>query len=97
MRLMLRNEFTGDIVAEGEHLVGLASGSGLTLRLLGGVGIRLRCPSSADPPFRRAYGDLDFAAAARSSGAVGALLESAGYVGDLRPRYSNSKRAGIHF
>jgi hypothetical protein len=79
-----REQTSPDIVAEGERLVRIASGSGLTLRLLGGIAIRLRCPSSTQPPFSRNYGDLDFAAPARTGRAVATLLESAGYRGDRR-------------
>jgi hypothetical protein len=32
---------------------------GVVARVMGGVGIALHCPSSADGPFRRHYGDLD--------------------------------------
>jgi hypothetical protein len=37
-----------DILEEGQRLVELARASNVTLRLLGGVGIALRCPSEGD-------------------------------------------------
>lgn len=71
-----------DIVSEGARLVELATVAGVTLRLLGGVAVRLISPSAGQPPLARAYGDLDFAAPRRESRAIRELLERAGYVGE---------------
>src|SRR5579885_1814651 len=71
-----------DIVAEGERLVGLAASAGLTARLLGGVAVRLRCPSAQRPPLARSYGDLDLAAPRKDGRGLRAVLESAGYAAD---------------
>jgi len=49
-----------DVVAEGERLIGRAADEGVPLRLLGGVGMRLRAPGELAPAFRRTYADLDF-------------------------------------
>jgi hypothetical protein len=40
-------------------IVDAGAALGVVARVMGGVGIALHCPSSADGPFRRDYGDLD--------------------------------------
>jgi hypothetical protein len=67
-----------DIVAEGERLLGLASGDGVAVRLLGGVAVRLQAPT-LPPAFERRYKDLDFAAPKGSSAAADRFLRAAGY------------------
>jgi hypothetical protein len=71
-----------DIVAEGERLVELAAAAGLTVRLLGGVAVRVRCPSAQRPPLARSYGDLDLAAPRKDGRALRGVLEAAGYTAD---------------
>ena len=73
-----------DIVDEGRRLVAHAVAEGVAMRLLGGVGVRLRCPSASQPPFARTYGDLDFVAPRRSGRLVTRALEGAGYTADRR-------------
>jgi hypothetical protein len=67
-----------DIVAEGERVLGLASGDGVAVRLLGGVAVRLQAPT-LPPAFDRAYKDLDFAVPKGGSSAADRLLRGAGY------------------
>jgi hypothetical protein len=71
-----------NIVAEGERLVSLAASAGLTARLLGGVAVRVRCPSAQLPPFARSYGDLDLAAPRKDGRGLRGVLEVAGYTAD---------------
>jgi hypothetical protein len=71
-----------DAVAEGYRIAESASQQGLPLRLLGGVAVALRCPSSRRPPLRREYADIDFAARGASAKDVIALLGSLGYAAD---------------
>lgn len=73
-----------DIVAEGQRLVGLATTAGLTARLLGGVAIRVRCPSAQQPPLARNYGDLDLAAPRKDGRGLRTFFETAGYIADRR-------------
>ena len=40
------SEILEDIVSEGERLLGIASGQGVPLRLLGGVAVRLKALAS---------------------------------------------------
>ena len=71
-----------DIVAEGTRLVSLAATAGLTARLLGGVAVRLRCPSAQQPPLARSYGDLDLAAPRKDGRGLRSVLDAAGYIAD---------------
>lgn len=72
-----------DIVEEGVRVVGLAELQGVPLRLLGGVGVHLRCPRAATRPgLARAYKDLDFAAPKRAAKTVRELLAAEGYEPD---------------
>lgn len=73
-----------DIVDEGVRLVSVCTSAGVPLRLLGGVAVRLQCPSAARAPFARSYGDLDVAAPRRSGRLVTQALERCGYVADRR-------------
>jgi hypothetical protein len=73
-----------DIISEGARLVDLATAAGLTMRLLGGVAVRLISPSAAQPPLARTYGDLDFALARKDGRAIRDVLERAGYTGERR-------------
>jgi hypothetical protein len=71
-----------DILEEGQRLVEIARASNVTLRLLGGVGIALRCPSEGTGPLQRPYGDLDFATPRRTVRQLRTLLESGGYAAE---------------
>jgi hypothetical protein len=68
-----------DVVAEGERLIGRAEAEGVALRLLGGVGMRLRAPGELAPAFRRAYADLDFVTTKKGVGATTGLFRAEGY------------------
>jgi hypothetical protein len=70
---------TSELEAEGRRLVALGGEKRLTLRLLGGIGVRATCPSFLAPPFDRACGDLDFAARG-SAAAVERTFLAAGWV-----------------
>jgi hypothetical protein len=71
-----------DPIAEGSRIAHAARDGGLELRLVGGVGIALRCGSAASPPLSRAYKDVDVAGRAADGVRIGALLTESGYVAD---------------
>lgn len=73
-----------DPVGEGARIAELALEAELDLRLVGGVGIALRCESTASPPLRREYRDVDLAGRAADRVRITALLTAAGYVADER-------------
>lgn len=47
------------LLAEATELIRAADAEGLRLRLLGGLAVRLLCPSALKSPFSRSYSDLD--------------------------------------
>ncbi|MDH2900067.1 MAG: hypothetical protein PXY39_03775, partial [archaeon] len=49
-----------DPVKEATQLIEEANTRGLTLRLLGGIAFRLRCPSTLKESLKRNYVDIDF-------------------------------------
>jgi hypothetical protein len=68
-----------DVVAEGRRLTTRAEETGLPLRLLGGVAIRLRAPGELPEAFARRYADLDFVAAKGASGKAQVFFRNEGY------------------
>jgi hypothetical protein len=68
-----------DVVSEGERLIARASADGVPLRLLGGVGMRLRAPGELAPVFRRTYADLDFVTAKKAARRSAELFRTEGY------------------
>jgi hypothetical protein len=69
-----------DIVAEATRIVQEAAARGVTIRMLGGIGVFMRCPdASSRPELKRAYKDIDCAAARRSSRSVRDFLTQQGY------------------
>jgi hypothetical protein len=74
-----------DVVEEARRLVELAAAEDLSLRVLGGVGVALRCPGpAARPDLRRDYGDIDLAAHRRDGRRIREVLEARGYVSHKR-------------
>lgn len=71
-----------EIEAEARRVVGLAVDARLRVRLMGGIAIRIQCPSAVRGPFAREYRDFDLIAHDKDVGALRRLLETEGYVGD---------------
>lgn len=69
-----------DPVREGIRIVEGAAERGIPLRLLGGVAVGVRCPSSRRPPLQRRYADIDLASSGSAKAGVLQLLGSLGYV-----------------
>jgi hypothetical protein len=72
------SEIDPDVVAEGRRVLGAAREAGLTLRLLGGVAVRVRS-RGLPPALAREYQDLDFATSKKSAGDLQKLLRDLGY------------------
>lgn len=70
----------------GEALRVIAAGEarGITLRLLGGVAVRLRCPHATHRALTRVYADLDFVAFKKQARALRDVLTACGYTADRR-------------
>lgn len=75
-------ESLADPVAEGTRIAEAAAERGVPLRLIGGVAIAIRCPSSRRPPLQRPYADIDLATKGSAGREVVGLLESLGYTAD---------------
>ncbi len=86
-----------DPVAEGARIARAAGETGLELRLVGGVGVALRCESAASPPLKRVYKDVDVAGRAADGVRIGELLAGAGYVADERFNALNGDRRLLFF
>ena len=71
-----------DIVAEGARVAEAAAEAGLDLRVAGGVGIALRCPSAAAEPLRRPYADVDLAGRAKDRKTIVQVVQGLGYEAD---------------
>jgi len=72
------------LLQEGRRLVELGRRAGLTLRLLGGVGILAHCPAALDRGGIREIADLDVVVGDRQGRALGRVLEDAGYRPEAR-------------
>lgn len=81
-----------DVLADARRVVTAASQAGLTLRVLGGVAIGLRCPSALSPPLARTYRDLDFMGLAAESDRISDVFEQLGYVAERRFNAINGHR-----
>ena len=68
-----------DAQEEARRLIAEAAGRGLTLRLLGGLAVRMHSPSAAHRSLARHYPDLDFASADRRAYKIEELMAQAGY------------------
>lgn len=73
-----------DILAEAQRLVAAAQARDVTLRLLGGVAIRLRCSHATHRTLNRSYGDIDFVAPRAQGRLLREILAAHGYTGDRR-------------
>lgn len=63
-------------------MVAAATEHDLPLRVLGGVAVAIRCPSSRKPPLQREYGDIDLATTTAAKKEVVRSIEFFGYTGD---------------
>jgi hypothetical protein len=85
-----------DIVAEGERLLELGAQSGVDLRLLGGVAVRLHAPD-LPPALAREYKDLDFAVPKRDAGPLDQLLRRAGYAPHVSFNAMHARERALFF
>jgi hypothetical protein len=67
---------------EGERLANAARTVGLTLKLVGGVAIWVRCPGARVPPLARDYGDADFVGRSSERKAITDFMTGQGYQPD---------------
>jgi hypothetical protein len=72
-----------DLDGEAVRVLDAAQAEGVLLRALGGLAVKLICPSARVPPLARSYKDLDLATRHGESPRVTDLLRSLGYEPDL--------------
>jgi hypothetical protein len=68
-----------DVVAEADRVVSAATAAGLTVRLLGGVGVAAHDHGPVPERLRRTYGDIDVVTGARDGRGTGQVLVELGY------------------
>lgn len=73
-----------DLVAEAQRVVEQAGLGGVALRVTGGVGIAIHCPSTREPPLARVYADIDVVGRGRERREIAGLLVGLGYTPDER-------------
>jgi len=64
---------------EARRILALSEERGLAVRVMGGVAVRMRCPSATRAPLARSYADIDFAGLSRERAALSELFRRAGY------------------
>ena len=68
-----------DVVLEAERLLHFSSERGVTLRLIGGLGVWFSSPSALKPTYARKYNDLDFVAHRKQSEKIQKFFVEMGY------------------
>ncbi len=70
--------------SEVARIVGAADAAGVTVRVLGSIGVAIHCPDKASllPSFERTYADIDLATYRKSAKALAATLARMGYRDD---------------
>src|SRR3954470_9152032 len=84
-----------DILAEGERVLALADGSGLPMRLLGGVAVRMRAPE-IPAALDRSYSDLDLAVRKKGAGGLDNLMREAGYEPHVTFNAMNARERALY-
>lgn len=83
--------------SEAQRIVDGGTARGVTLRLLGGVAVRLRCPHAAHRALTRVYADLDFVAPKKQARALRDFLTANGYTADRRFNALHGERRLLFF
>ena len=86
-----------NVLVEAERLLALAQEQQVTVRLLGGVAVRLRGPEPPPAPFARDYLDLDFVTPKNGSRSAQRLFAAAGYAPQVSFNALNSQERLLFF
>lgn len=70
------------IVTEAQSLVDDLRGEGVHVRLMGGVAVALRSPSTQQPPLQRTHHDIDMVTSRKGGRQLHKAIEALGYRGD---------------
>lgn len=67
------------------EIVGSAAAEGVQTRVLGGIGVALRCPSARPPgPLCRSFSDIDLVTSRDAGAKLSGVLEELGYLAEQR-------------
>ena len=88
----MAGQINESLADEAHRLLALAADAGTTMRLLGGMGIRLLLGDRLDARFEREIADLDFLTSRRAARDVERLLEDAGWQPERRFNALNGAR-----
>jgi hypothetical protein len=69
----------GSLEDEADRIIRAAEQKGVTLRLLGGVAVSMRCPSAAKPPLGRRRVDIDVVGHRKETSKINQLFKELGY------------------
>jgi len=81
------------LLEEAERILSGAESKGITLRLLGGVAVGMRCPSASKAPLTRRYVDIDVIGHRKETAKIKQLFGELGY----RPRERFNALHGSRF
>ncbi|MFQ6088921.1 MAG: hypothetical protein ACE5K0_08485 [Candidatus Methanofastidiosia archaeon] len=73
-----------DIVSETKRIFELVNSKNLKLRLLGGLAIKLHCPSASHRSLKRKYPDIDFVGLSKQGREIKELFSELGYQSNKR-------------
>ena len=68
-----------DVLKEAERIISTAEGQNITLRLLGGTAIGIRCPSAKHRAVARTYPDIDLVGHKKQARAIRKFFSTMGY------------------
>lgn len=86
-----------DVADEAHRIAQEVERRGLSIRLLGGVAVKLRAADGLLPPFRREYADLDWITPKGTSAEVQKLFDSLGYAPQVRFNAINGRERLLFF
>jgi hypothetical protein len=83
---------------EVDRVITAAAAAGVTVRVLGSIGVALHCPDAKSllPAFERRYADIDFASYARHARNLTAAMEGLGYREDREVAITSEGRRAIY-
>jgi hypothetical protein len=73
-----------DTISEAKNIIETSEIKGITLRLIGGIGVFYTCPSASKVPFNRTYNDIDMIGLSHESRAITGILNELGYKSLMR-------------
>jgi hypothetical protein len=86
------------LIDQATGLIDQAATAGITLRLLGGIAVAIRCPSAGHRALKRAYADIDFMAGKGGDlSRLDGFAEQIGYLPEKRFNSLHGRRRRLYF